>query len=331
MSASATYSLVIPVYNEEQAIPHLLERLQPAVAQLDGPVEILFVNDGSSDHSMSLLEQVARTDQRVKVINLSRNFGHQIAITAGMEHAAGDAIIVMDADLQDPPEIIGEMARHWRNGFDVVYAQRIERQGESTFKRATASAFYKFVNALSDTAIPRDTGDFRLISRRARDAFIRMPERERFVRGMFAWIGFRQCAVPFVRAARVAGSTKYPLARMIRLAVNGVISFSDVPLRLVIYLGLAITGFAILFGIWTAIERLAGADFVPGWASLFVAIVLLTGANMTMLGVIGLYVGRIYTQVKGRPLYLVDSVVTAPSDTHPQALQSRPRAEREVE
>lgn len=313
MTASPTYSLVIPVYNEEQAIPFLMERLQPAVAQLDGPVEILFVNDGSADRSRPLLEQLARGDQRVKVINLSRNFGHQIAITAGMEHAAGDAIIVMDADLQDPPEIIGEMAHHWRGGFDVVYAQRIERQGESAFKRATASAFYKFVNALSDTAIPLDTGDFRLISRRARDAFMRMPERERFVRGMFAWIGFKQCAVPFVRSARVAGGTKYPLPRMIRLAVNGVISFSDVPLRLVMYIGLAITTFAILYGIWTVIQRLAGAEYVPGWASLFVATVLLTGANMTMLGVIGLYVGRIYTQVKGRPMYLIDSVVSAPA------------------
>jgi dolichol-phosphate mannosyltransferase len=313
MTASPTYSLVIPVYNEEKAIPHLMERLQPAVAQLDGAVEILFVNDGSADRSKALLEEVAGADRRVKVINLSRNFGHQIAITAGMEHAAGDAIIVMDADLQDPPEIIGEMARHWRSGFDVVYAQRVERQGESTFKRATASAFYKLVNALSDTAIPLDTGDFRLISRRARDAFLRMPERERFVRGMFAWIGFRQCAVPFVRAPRVAGATKYPVARMIRLAVNGIISFSDVPLRLVVYLGLAVTVFAVVFGVWTVIQRLAGADYVPGWASLFVAIVLLTGANMTMLGVIGLYVGRIYTQVKDRPMYLIDSVVSGPA------------------
>jgi glycosyltransferase involved in cell wall biosynthesis len=311
--SSVTYSLIIPVFNEEETIPLLMDRLRPVLEGLDGPAEIMFVNDGSSDRSWSLLLDVARTDARVRLVNLSRNFGHQIAITAGMKYAEGEAIIIMDADLQDPPEVIFEMAKHWRNGFEVVYAQRVERQGESYFKRATASLFYRTINALSDIPIPVDTGDFRLISRRARDVFIAMPERDRFVRGMFAWIGLRQCAVPFVRPPRAAGETKYPTKRMIRLAVNGILSFSDVPLRVVIYFGFTVMIAAMLFGIWIFIAKMAGADFVPGWSSLFLAIVSLTGANITMLGVVGLYVGKIHNQVKGRPIFIVDSVVSGAS------------------
>ena len=241
---------------------------------------------------------------------LSRNFGHQIAITAGMDVAAGDAVIVMDADLQDPPEVVGQMIERWKEGYEVVYGRRLSREGESRFKRWTASLFYKLLSRLSSIDMPRDTGDFRLVDRKVLNAFRAMPEQDRFVRGMFAWLGFRQTEVAFHRLPRLAGQTKYPLWKMMRLAVNGVIGFSDAPLRLAIWGGFAVSGFAVLYGISVLIRWLAGdASLVVGWASTIIIVSFLSGINMIMIGIMGLYVGRIYAEVKRRPLYIVSEKV----------------------
>jgi len=303
------YSLVVPIYNEEAALPILLRRLDGLLDQLDGPAEAILVDDGSRDASGIFCEGRARSDKRYRYIRLSRNFGHQIAITTGMDRARGDAVIVMDADLQDPPEVVLEMVAKWREGFDVVYAERLSRAGESRFKRLTADLFYRAIARLSAVDIPRNVGDFRLVDRKALDSFLAMPERDRFVRGMFAWLGFKQTSVPFHRPARVAGQTKYPLFKMIRLAASGVISFSDAPLRLALWAGMAISVLAMLYGCWVIAMWATQADFVRGWSSSIVITAFLCGANMMMTGIMGLYVGRIYAEVKGRPLYVIDRAV----------------------
>ena len=303
------YSLVLPLFNEEAVIPVLLRRLDALLEALDAPAEIILVDDGSKDTTPIVLEAKAKADPRYKFLKLSRNFGHQIAITTGLEHAAGQAVVVMDADLQDPPEVVLDMVAKWREGFEIVYAQRLSREGESRFKRGAASLFYRFVDRLSEIDIPRDVGDFRLVDRKALDAFLAMPERDRFVRGMFAWIGFRQAVVSFHRPARAAGETKYSLGKMIRLAANGVVSFSDAPLRLALWAGLFVSGAAILYGLAVVGMSLAGAAFAKGWSSTIVVIAFLGGANMLMTGLLGLYVGRIYSEVKRRPLYVVANSV----------------------
>jgi polyisoprenyl-phosphate glycosyltransferase len=300
------YSIVIPIYNEEAVLPVLLRRIDGLMDGLDGPAETIFVDDGSTDCGSIVLQAKAKDDHRYRYVGLTRNFGHQIAITAGMEAAAGAAVIVMDADLQDPPEVVAEMIARWKDGYDVVYARRISREGESTFKRWTATAFYRLLARLSSIEIPNDVGDFRLIDRKVLEAFRAMPERDRFVRGMFAWLGFRQTDVTYHRAPRIAGVTKYPLWKMLRLAVNGVISFSDAPLRLAIWLGLAVSGLAVLYGIYVMALALAGSELVSGWSSTIVVISFLCGVNMMMTGIMGLYVGGIHAEVKRRPLYVVD-------------------------
>jgi len=300
------FSLVIPVFNEEAVLPVLLRRLDLLMREFDGPAEAIFVDDGSRDCSGIVLRQKAKDDTRFRYIGLSRNFGHQIAITAGIEAASGDAVIVMDADLQDPPEVVLDMIARWKDGYEVVYGRRLSREGESRFKTATASLFYKFLARLSSVDIPRDSGDFRLIDRKAVEAFLAMPERDRFVRGMFAWLGFRQTEVAFNRLPRFAGETKYPFWKMLRLAVNGVIGFSDVPLRAAIWLGFGVTAFAALYAVSVAVRWLAGdPDLVVGWASTIIIVSFLSGMNMVMTGLMGLYVGRIYNEVKRRPLYVV--------------------------
>ncbi len=304
---SPTYSLIIPVFNEEQVLPLLFDRLRPVIDWLPGSAEVIFVNDGSIDRSATILVERARQDPRFRVINLSRNFGHQIAITAGMAAARGEATIILDADLQDPPELIDAMIERWQDGNDVVYATRVDREGETAFKRMTANVFYRLLNWMTDIAIPQDTGDFRLVSRRAREAFLRMPECDRFVRGMFAWIGFRQCGVQYSRPPRAAGSTKYPVTKMIRLALNGIISFSDMPLRLIVYLGFLITSLSAIGSFFIVMAWVFGASFVRGWTSLFLVQVFTTGINLMVVGAVGLYVGRIHNQVKNRPLFLIES------------------------
>ncbi len=305
-----TYSLVVPIYNEEAVIPILLRRLDALLDSLDAPGEVIVVDDGSNDTSAIVIEGKAKADRRYRLVKLSRNFGHQVAITAGLDRAAGRAVIVMDADLQDPPEVVHAMIEKWKEGYDVIGAERTSRHGESRFKRATADLFYRLIGALSETPIARNAGDFRLIDRKALDSFRAMPERDRFVRGMFAWVGFRQGTVSFDRPPRAAGTSKYSLRRMIALATNGLISFSDAPLRLALWGGAAVSALALAYGL-VVIGRWAFGDpsLARGWSSTIVVIAGLGGANMLMTGVIGLYVGRIHAEVKRRPLYIVEREV----------------------
>jgi dolichol-phosphate mannosyltransferase len=303
------YSLIVPIFNEEAVIPVLLHRLDALLTKLDGPAEVIFVDDGSRDAGPIVLEAKARSDVRYRFIKLSRNFGHQVAITTGMDRAAGQAVVVMDADLQDPPEVVLELIAKWKEGYQVVYAQRLSRQGETRFKRVTADLFYRLLDRLSDVEIPRDVGDFRLVDRKALDCFLAMPERDRFVRGMFSWVGFRQAVVPFHRPARAAGETKYSLGKMVRLAASGLVSFSDAPLRVALWAGLGVCACAMLYGLWVAGLWAMNANLAPGWSSIIVVSTFLGGANMLMTGVLGVYIGRIHTEVKRRPLYVVDRAV----------------------
>jgi dolichol-phosphate mannosyltransferase len=299
------YSLVLPIYNEEETIPELVRRLGLLMDQLDGDAEVILVDDGSSDASYETMVAAREIDPRYKLLRLSRNFGHQIAVSAGLDVASGEAVIVMDADLQDPPEVALELAARWREGYDVVYAVREERQGERRFKRATAAGFYRLFKRMSDVDVPLDVGDFRLVDRRALDAFRSMRESNRYVRGMFSWIGFRQVGVPFTREERFAGETKYPLRKMIKFATDGIVSFSAYPLRLALKLGFLVSAFSFVLGIVFLVSRLAGLYSVPGLASIAVFVAFLGGIQLLLLGIMGEYIARIHDEVKGRPLYLV--------------------------
>lgn len=299
------YSIVVPVFNEEESIPTLIKVLRDVMEQLDGPAEVVLVDDGSRDSSYPLMVEANREDPRFKVIQLSRNFGHQVAITAGMDATAGQAIIVMDADLQDPPHVILEMAARWQEGYEVVYAVREEREGETLFKKATASLFYNLLQRMAEIEQPVDVGDFRLVDRKALDAFLQMRETNRYVRGMFSWIGFRQAAVPYTRASRQAGRSKYPFRKMLRLAFDGIIGFSTAPLRLALGAGLILAVAAVVYGLVAIALKLAGLPYVPGYASLLVTITFLSGIQLIVTGMVGQYVGRIYDEARGRPLYLV--------------------------
>lgn len=302
------YSLIIPIFNEEEVLPKLLARIVALMDRLDGPVEAIFVDDGSRDASVSVLSEAMAREPRFKLIQLSRNFGHQIAITAGMEMASGDAVVVMDADLQDPPEVVLDLVAKWKEGYEIVYARRIKREGETLFKRLTASLFYRVLESMTSVQIPRDVGDFRLIGRKALETFKRMPERDRFVRGMFSWMGFEQTAVDFERPTREFGETKYPLSKMMRLATHAIVSFSEKPLRLALWSGLLVSALALAYGCYAVVSWAFDAGVVSGWTSTVVVISFLCGFNLLMTGVVGLYVGGIYAEVKHRPLYVVDQV-----------------------
>jgi dolichol-phosphate mannosyltransferase len=307
-------SLVIPVFNEEPVIPELARRLADFLSRIDATWEVVFVDDGSKDRSRELLAELCRTEPRYKLIGLSRNFGHQLAITAGMDYAAGGAVVVMDADLQDPPEVVEEMLARYREGYDVVYAVRRRRENEGVFKRGTAALFYRLLRSMVGVQIPLDAGDFRLMSRRVVIALASLREAHRFVRGMVAWVGFRQTAVHYDRPARFAGETHYPLRKMIKFAIDGITSFSAVPLKLATYLGLlsGLIGFAT--AVWALWEKLSGQFTVPGWTTIMVAVCFASAAQLLMIGILGEYVGRIYDEVKRRPLYFVgESVNVAPS------------------
>ncbi len=299
------YSLVLPIYNEAETIPELVRRLAALADRLDGEAEVILVDDGSSDRSYELMSAARDADSRFKLLRLSRNFGHQIAVTAGLDVAAGNAVIVMDADLQDPPEVALELAARWREGYEVVYAVREGRQGETAFKRATASLFYRLFRRMSDVDVPLDVGDFRLVDRRALDAFRSMRESNRYVRGMFSWIGYRQVGVPFRRDERYAGETKYPLRKMLRFATDGIVSFSAYPLRLALNLGFVVSALSFVLGIVFLISKFAGFYSVPGLASVAVFVAFLGGIQLLLIGIMGEYVARIHDEVKGRPLYLV--------------------------
>jgi glycosyltransferase involved in cell wall biosynthesis len=299
-------SIVVPCLNEEQVLRETNRRLLAVLEQLPLKFEIVYVDDGSTDRTPQILLELQMLDERVRVVRFSRNFGHQMAITAGLEHASGDAVAIIDADLQDPPEVIADLVAKWMDGFDVVYGVRTEREGETTFKLWTAKLFYRLMSRLSDTEIPLDTGDFRLMSRRVVNALLVMPERDRFMRGMVSWLGFSQAAVPYRRAPRAAGVTKFPLFKMVRFAADGIVSFSILPLRLATWVGFAASGIAILGILITVIERLMGVEgLVKGWASVLVAILFIGGVQLICLGIIGEYIGRIYGESKRRPLYVV--------------------------
>lgn len=300
-----TYSFVLPVYNEEETLPELHKRMCVLLDQLDGPAEVILVDDGSRDHSYPLMVEIHGIDPRFKVVHFARNFGQQIALSAGMDLAAGEAVVLMDADLQDPPEVVLQMVAKWREGYDLVYAQRERRENETWFKKKTSQLFYRTLRYMTEVDVPLDTGDFRLVDRRALDAFRAMRERGRYVRGMFGWIGFKQTGVTYVRPGRFAGDTKYPLVKLIRLALDGIISFSNLPLRLVLQIGFLVSVVSFCAGITAIVIKLSGAYAVSGWASLVVFVSFIGGVQLTVLGVMGEYVGRIYEEVKHRPLYLV--------------------------
>lgn len=304
-SGTPTYSLVLPIYNEEAVLPILAKRIIELVAKMDAPTEVIFVDDGSSDTSVIYLRYLASENPGFRVLELSRNFGHQVAITAGMDAARGEAVIVMDADLQDPPEVVLELIEKWKEGFEIVYARRIKREGETAFKKLTANIYYRVLEKMTSVKIPRDVGDFRLVGRKALDTFKMMPERDRFVRGMFAWMGFKQTDVPFERPARVAGETKYPFWKMVRLATHGIVSFSEKPLRFALWAGLGISMLAGLLGIFAIAAKLFSTATIDGWTSTIVIVSFLSGINLFMTGIIGLYVGGIHAEVKRRPLYVI--------------------------
>jgi polyisoprenyl-phosphate glycosyltransferase len=305
-SDAMLYSIVIPVYNEAEVLPALYDRLTRVMEGLVEPYEIIFVNDGSQDDSTLLLRDFQARDERVKFLSFSRNFGHQIAITAGLDYSSGQAAVVMDADLQDPPEVVPQLIEQWRKGYDIVFAVRAKRQGESLFKRATAALFYRLFRRMAATEIPLDAGDFRLMSRRAVEALQSIRERNRFIRGLAGWIGFRQATVTFVRDVRQAGETKYPLKKMLRFALNGLLSFSLVPLQLASYLGFLISSIGFFYIVYAIGLKLFTDRVVWGWTSVMVAVLFLGGVQLVSLGIIGEYIGRIYEEVKQRPLYVVD-------------------------
>jgi polyisoprenyl-phosphate glycosyltransferase len=295
-------SVVAPVYNEEALIDEFYARVCAALGGL--PFELVLVDDGSSDGSTAALERLAEHDPRVRVVFLSRNFGHQTALTAGLDHARGDAVVMLDADLQDPPELIEKMLDHWRAGCDVVYAVREHRDGESRFKLSTARWFYKLFDRLAQVELQHNSGDFRLLDRRALDALLSMRERNRFLRGMTVWVGYTQAAVPYKRDPRHAGETKYTLAKMVKFSLDAISSFSHRPLQLATLLGFIVSTVAFVAIPIVIVLRILGS-YLPGFSSITIAILLLGGIQLIAIGIIGEYVGRIYDEVKGRPLYLV--------------------------
>ncbi|MEB3237864.1 MAG: glycosyltransferase family 2 protein [Candidatus Sericytochromatia bacterium] len=304
-AARTRVSVVAPCYDEEEGLPALRARLTDVLDRLGSPWELILVDDGSRDGTLDLMRAFASEDPRIKAVGLSRNFGHQVAATAGLDHATGDAIILIDADLQDPPELIPQMLELWREGWDVVYAQRRTRVGETAFKRWTAQAFYRILRSLTQVHIPLDTGDFRLMDRKVVDALHQLPERHRFLRGLVSWVGFRQTGLVFDRAERFAGSTKYPLRKMLAFALDGITGFSFLPLQVASWLGVWVSVMAFFSICWVLWETLVRHGTVPGWASLMVAILFLGGVQLLTIGLIGEYIGRILDEVRQRPLYLV--------------------------
>jgi len=312
-------SLVIPVYNEAEVLPLLRQRLSQLADSLPCELEILLVNDGSSDHSMELLMSWAAEDVRVKVLGFARNFGHQIAITAGLDHASGDAVVVIDADLQDPPEVVPAMLFEYCRGYDVVYGRRTLRKGESLFKRFSAWVFYRLMRAAIHRDLPADAGDFRLISRRCLNALAQMRETHRFLRGMISWVGFPQTAVDYEREPRAAGTTKYPLRRMLRFAWTAAISFSPLPLRISFGFAVVLAAIALTQAINAIVRTALGLYTVPGWTSLMVVLCLIGSAILVSIGVLGEYIARIFEENKRRPLYVITDAINFPSSEKVQA------------
>lgn len=304
-------SIVTPVYNESEVLPEFHRRMTAVLDALGLQAEIIYVNDGSKDATLEILFGLHNCESRVAIVNLSRNFGKEIAVTAGLDHVRGEAAIVIDSDLQDPPELIPQLVTRWRQGFDIVYAKRRRRYGETWLKRATASAFYWAMHKLGDVPIPRDTGDFRLLNRRCLDALSRCRERRRFMKGLFAWIGFKQAEIIYDRAPRYTGNTKWNYWKLWNFALEGITAFSIAPLKIATYLGLTTAIFAFIYGAFIVGRTLYLGRDIPGYASLMVVILLLSGVQLTAMGIIGEYIGRIFVESKGRPLYLLDDYIAS--------------------
>ena len=302
-------SVVVPVYNEQEVIDETFKRLSGVFEDYFMDVEYIFINDGSKDNTYFKLVDIARNNSKVRVINFARNFGHQIAITAGMDYAKGDAVVIIDADLQDPPEVILKMVEKWQEGFQVVYGKRLQREGETFFKKFTAKIFYRFLDSMTDVKLPVDVGDFRLIDRKVCDAMKCLPERSRYVRGLISWVGFKQTSVEYRREKRFAGETKYPLKKMIKLAGDGIFSFSYKPLKLATFVGMLISACSFIYLIVVLIQKFIKNDIASGWASSMAVSLFFNGVMLIVLGIMGEYVGRIYEEVKARPLYIVGELV----------------------
>ncbi len=309
-----TLSLVIPCFNEEEVVPELDRRLRLLLDTLGETWEVVFIDDGSKDKTLAMLEELAGSEPRYRILSFSRNFGHQFAITAGVDHARGEAVVVMDADLQDPPEVVRDMIARWRDGYDVVYGVRTKREGESLFKRVTAAMFYRTMRAMVGMDIPLDTGDFRLMGRKVVLALRALKEVHRFVRGMVVWVGFKQTAVYYSRAGRFAGETKYPLRKMLKFALDGITSFSIIPLRISSFLGVVAGLGAVGLSAWAIYVRFFVKGVVQGWTSTMILVALVSSAQLMMIGVLGEYVGRIYEQVKQRPPYLLGKTINLEPD-----------------
>lgn len=307
---------MVPVYNEQEVIDETFRRLSATFKDYCMDIEYIFINDGSRDNTYFKLREIASSNKEVRVINFARNFGHQIAITAGMDYAKGDAIVIIDADLQDPPEVILEMVDKWVEGYQVVYGKRLQREGETIFKKLTAKVFYRFLDSMTDVKLPVDVGDFRLIDRKVCDAMKCLPERSRYVRGLVSWVGFKQTSVEYHREKRFAGETKYPFKKMLKLAGDGIFSFSYKPLKLATFMGMLVSALSFIYLIIVLVQRIVKNDVASGWASSMAVSLFLNGVMLIVIGIMGEYVGRIYEEVKARPLYVVGELMGFDENQH---------------
>lgn len=311
MEKSSLITIIAPIFNEIENLPVLYQRITDVMEKSESPWELLLVDDGSTDGSTDQIRELAKKDKRVKPIIFARNFGHQIAVTAGLDYSAGDAVVIIDSDLQDPPEVILDLIEKWREGYEVVYAVRAEREGETFFKKITASVFYRLIFKITDVKIPLDTGDFRLMDRKVVEVMNSMREHHRFLRGMSAWVGFKQIGVSYKRAARLTGETKYPFKKMLKLALTAITGFSYVPLQIATYIGFISAGISLIAIPIVILLRILGSQQFIGQATTLIAVLFLGGVQLISLGILGEYIGRIYDEVKGRPLYIVSE---APSE-----------------
>jgi len=304
-----TYSVVVPAFNEQEVIGETYKRLTNVMVGMAEPYELIFVNDGSRDDTAHIIAEFCSKDPSVRLVNFSRNFGHMAAISAGMEHARGQAIFIIDADLQDPPELFPQMAEKWKEGYHVAYGKRTKRKGESAFKKLSAMVFYRFIRHMTSVDMPPDTGEFRLIDRKVCDAINKLPEKSRYIRGLVSWVGFKQVAVEYVREERFAGVTKYPLRKMITFAMDAITSFSHKPLKLATFGGILISFLSFLYILYVFYLRFFTDQAIQGWASTIAVILFSQGIVLMILGVMGEYIGRIYTELQNRPLYIVQEIV----------------------